>query len=89
MDTLTVDDLRLTLCTPDNGPHFDMGEFLTDHLPDDDHGRDGLPGTREEREAIEAAVNDFVAKYAPLCWNSTGVVADPASLLPDTHKEAT
>lgn len=57
------EDVRLVLCTPDNGREFEMTEFLSDCLPDDDHGGGDL-----DTDEIDKTVNDWIASHSPFSW---------------------
>lgn len=59
-----LQDQRLVFCTPNNGRHFDLNDFLYDDLAEDDK----VAGCRE----IEKAVNDFIASKAPFSWSADG-----------------
>lgn len=77
-DGATVDQLRFVLCEPDQPPDFDITEFLSDHLPDDDHG--GSPFGSDETKAINKTVNDWIAARLPFCWVATNQAVSPESL---------
>ena len=66
-----IDTLRLRLCEPENGPHFEMNEFLQDLFPED--------GEVDSKE-IDDAVNKWIESHAPFCWLATGAPIRPESL---------
>lgn len=61
----TPESLHLCVCEPNNGREFDIEEYLSDDLPDEDHGDPHLPGSRE----LNKIVNDWIKERAPLSWH--------------------
>lgn len=58
-----IESWQLRLCTPNNGRHFDLNEFLCDDLAD---------GETLDSEEVEKVVNDFIKSCAPISWSGDG-----------------
>jgi hypothetical protein len=80
---LTPETVRLVLCAPDNGPRFDMLEFLTDHLPDED------AGDLYDVDEIDKIVNGWIDSRAPFCWWGTERAVLPESIRRALQDEGT
>lgn len=59
-----IPQLRLRFCTPNEGRHFEMNEFLCDDLAEDE---------TLEADDIDKIVNDWITARAPLSWSGNGV----------------
>lgn len=59
---IAPEQIRLVLCEPDNGPVFDMADYLEEHL---------LEEYELDADAINATVNEWIRSNAPFCWLPT------------------
>lgn len=66
-----LDMVRLVLANPDNGPCFEMNEWLSDHLPEE---------SDQTFDDIDKTVNDWLKAHGPFCWWPTGRPVRPESL---------
>lgn len=68
-----IDDVRLVLCEPCDPPTFEMGDFLSDVLPEDfDPGKDF--------DEIDRIVNGWIKAKMPLSWFPTNKAISTESL---------
>lgn len=65
-DDLKLEDVRLVLAEEDQKPSFEMSEFLSDYLCDDNR-MDLELGT----EKVDKYVNRWIEKYCPTTWVSS------------------
>ena len=85
-DGMTIEDMQFVLCEPNKGRGFDIEDYLSDDLPDDDHG--GSPLRAADVAEINKTVNDWIEKHAPYSWEGTGSAVNPASLpMPEPEGE--
>jgi|AGTN01.3.fsa_nt_gi hypothetical protein len=75
-----ISQLRLVLCEPAKPREFSMAEYLSDDLPDEDHGGGG-----EDFAEIDKVVNDFIdagrGEGKPWSWFPSGVPVTVESVL--------
>lgn len=60
---LTIESLRLTSCRVCKPPRFDMSEYLTDWLAEDQE---------VDCDEINETVNTWIAEHKPTTWVATG-----------------
>lgn len=61
-DGLRLEDMRLVICVEDPPRHFDLSDFLDDHLPD------GLEA--DDHTKLDAYVNRWIKKHVPKVWTA-------------------